>query len=49
MLRRDGMNHALRTAGGNAESGALEDLELAANDLSAARVFAAQLIIRDTT
>jgi LacI family transcriptional regulator len=41
MLRRNGMNHALRTAG------ALEDLELAANDLVAARVFAAEFLGRE--
>ena len=47
MLRRDGMNHALRTAGSNEDGGALEDFELAENDLSTARAFAAEFLRRE--
>ena len=41
MLRREGMNRALRT------DGALEDLELPENDLAAARAFAAGFLGRE--
>ncbi|GAA1281354.1 hypothetical protein GCM10009609_51930 [Pseudonocardia aurantiaca] len=47
MLRRDGMNHALRTAGSNEDGGALEDFELPENNLSTARAFAAEFLRRE--